>query len=871
VSAASLLAVDQVEGPIRFPGAPSGWAIVLLALATVLFVRWVYRRERQQVSVPARVLLVGLRVLAIALVALALFRPEREVARVAKDRSHLVVLVDTSSSMSTVDRYHPDDERKVLEAAFPQGGDDGRPPRLLLSREEIVARTLAGHAEPVLRALAEKFVLHVYAFDEDLRLVGSTEPRSVEVGAEAATARPSDPASIGEAVRALAAEGRQTAIGAALKGIAREFVGRDDRLLAGVVVISDGRDNAEGERPLDALAALGKGAEDLRVAAVALGDPRLAKNLKVDRVIAPDVVLVQDTVTFLAELRHVGFEGVEGVSVALEIDRVAGADGRPFEKKKRLREEDLGPAWSTRVRLLPPNDATPAVTKAPFNEPGTYDVTVRATLPRGLGAEDAVLEDDVKVHRLRVVDSTIKVLVVDREMRYETHFLKNVLVRDVRSGRNATRRVDAQVWIQSFDPEVRQSSSKTVPPLKAFPTTRQELFSYDVIVFGDVAWRRLAPTEAKSAEVLKILREFVAEGGGIAFVAGETANPTQYLDTPLNELMPVVVRSEDRSSPLGKTAAFRVEPTDPVGASHPILSVLQDSPAKVRETWRDHEGWEWYWLYRARGGLKPGATALGRVGGRPSAEFLDERGEPYVVFATMGYGKGKVFFSAIDQVSRIRMSVGDKFYGAFWDEAIRWLATYRLLGGNKRYKIETDKESYFVGETAVIKVSARDADYKPLAAPVLRGLQVEGPDGKPLLEPEAAKRDPEGGEGLYRAALRLPSTGTYRIYVDPPERDGGARAEHRIEARFATREDQDKVPDHDTLLAVVRATNPASATPRLWKPWELPGLVDAFQHRTTERVLDRRDEPLWDNAWPLILATLVLAIEWILRKRFQMI
>ena len=31
----------------------------------------------------------------------------------------------------------------------------------------------------------------------------------------------------------------------------------------------------------------------------------------------------------------------------------------------------------------------------------------------------AIVEDDVRVHRLRVVDQTIKVLLVDSEMRYE--------------------------------------------------------------------------------------------------------------------------------------------------------------------------------------------------------------------------------------------------------------------------------------------------------------------------------------------------------------------------------------------------------------------------------------------------------------------
>src|SRR5439155_13604677 len=86
--------IDTHEGPLRFPGAPPPWALVLLLVALVLSVRAIYRRERQKVSRPWRIVLGGLRILAISLVALALFRPEREQSRTVNDKSHLVVLLD---------------------------------------------------------------------------------------------------------------------------------------------------------------------------------------------------------------------------------------------------------------------------------------------------------------------------------------------------------------------------------------------------------------------------------------------------------------------------------------------------------------------------------------------------------------------------------------------------------------------------------------------------------------------------------------------------------------------------------------------------------------------------------------------------------
>src|SRR5262249_21370437 len=225
--------------------------------------------------------------------------------------------------------------------------------------------------------------------------------------------------------------------------------------------------------------------------------------------------------------------------------------------------------------------------------------------------------------------------------------------------------------------------------------------------------------------------------------------------------------------------------------------------------------------------------------------------QPCVVFVTSGYGKGRVFFSAIDQISRIRMSVSDLYYGAFWDQTIRWLATYRLLGGNFRYKIDTDKESYFVGETATIRVTALDADYQPSKELTLRGLGVEGPDGKPV-EVEALKLDRDKQQGLYKTNVFLGSTGSYLVYFDPQGRDGGQRAERRVEVRFATKEDQDRLPDHDLLRRVVERTNPA-AHGRVYAPWEIDSLLENIPSRGIERPLDRKDVPLWDTPWLLLL------------------
>src|SRR5262245_47262708 len=818
-----------------------------------------------------RAFLALLRLIAVALVLAALFKPFREEIHKTEDKSRLFLLLDSSASMRTVDRYRPDDERKVLDAAYPDEGKDPRPSELRDTRISLVQRVLP---ESVIQKLADRFILEAFAFDEDLRSLGSTDPawRPPDGGED--LTQEQRVAAIARSVRSLEANGGRTELGAAIATVAREAVGRDDRRVAGVVVFSGGRDHSPTQNRVETVRPRGPAEDELGVPAVALGDPTLAKNLKVDHVTAPDEVLVQDEPTFQVELRQTGFDGLEGVEVRLEIVQVAGADQKPLARPIPYSPKGEGSRTSTTVKLLPSDRATPVVPalQAFFDKPGTFDVTVRARLPRGREKEDAVPEDDVKVHHLRVVDSTIKVLLADHALRHESHFLKNLLVRETRH-QGEPHRVDAQVWIQTFDKEVEQPHSKGIPTLHAFPATKPELFAYDVIILGDVAWQELAPTREASTKILQLIKEFVAEGGGLAIVAGEDAVPDQLASTPLAEVLPILTRASDRSVDLPRSLPFRIAPTE-AGRIHPILSVRQQgNPDAVDRAWRERDTWQWYWAYRATGGLKPGACALARISNATGGpEYRDERGEQLPIFAGMSYGKGRVFFSAIDQIYRIRREYGDVYYGSFWDETIRWLATYRLLGGNKRYKIETDKEEYFVGDQAVVRVSALDTDYSPLKASKLDGFQVEDPDGRPMFGPgDEPARDESGAPGLYRTQVRLPRSGTYRIIVSPPARDGGERAEKRIEARFATKEAQDTVPDHETPAAIARIANPVGTATGLVPIWDAPAALDRLPPRTTERVSDRQEIQMWDTSTTLFLVVAVLALEWILRKRAQLI
>jgi|GEM_PF-2015671 len=896
------------QGPWRWTNLPAPWVLTVLVLGLLLAARWIYARERGSAGPGRRLLLAGLRVAALLLVVLLIAGPYREEVRTAEEKSHLVVLVDTSASMKNEDAYPPDEEARLLAAAWPEGDEAGRPGSLAAapdaSRLGLTTRVLTARDSAVLRRLAERFVLHVFAFDEDWRSLGSTEVLSEERRGRPVNEGAEDPlALLSSSLAAQKPSGPRTRIGVALRNVATQFLGRPDQRLAGVVLITDGQDTSEGESPLEVVTSL-PGARQLHVIAVGLGNPESDKNLRVDPIRAKDVVLLHDTVLFETDLRHKGLTGVGPVTGRLSVEQIADAEGRPMTPVNM----ELPAGDSTRERVeaaaLPAeNEALPVALSARFDEPGTYRVSITAALPEARKREDAILDDNVATHDLRVVDTSIRVLYVDRLARWDWRFLSNYLTREAPPrtgslGGPPRNRFLTHVLLQSADPTVEmpytRDSDRRMKPRRSFPITREELFAYDVLILGDVDLAALAGGPTRKNEVLGMIRAFVEEGGGIALQAGvDMKNPLDMLGTPLADLLPLSVAEGDRKatdSAMTGTRSFRLRLTQ-AGSVHPAFNILPPdaekeppSPERVARIWANEdervslsEGWSWWWAYRCLGGLRPGAVALAtafRPGAPDARDLLDGRDQPIVVCATKGFGKGRVFWTGIDYLAPLRREHGDTYFGAFWEQVVRDLANYRLLGGNKRFKIFPKDEEVPVGETAEILITALDERFQPMDAPFLDGVHVELPDDGGRLDLEGESRpglSAGGAPGEYGFSVPVTRPGTYLVWIEQhgdargEGRDGsGERAERRFRGVTRAREDALRLPNHQVLAALARETDGQVTRLSALSELSLPA-------QTVSRVLNRERRTQWDKSWVLLLLTLVLGLEWALRKRWQMI
>ena len=126
--------------------------------------------------------------------------------------------------------------------------------------------------------------------------------------------------------------------------------------------------------------------------------------------------------------------------------------------------------------------------------------TVGARRRQGDLRGEKIENDNYLIHHLRVVDTKIKVLYVDNWPRWEYRFLKDGLIRDVETMLAHVINLDA-------DSNTVQPYTK-VPgwgPLQRFPKTREELFEYDVVIFGDVDPYELAREVRGKAE--PVMRE----------------------------------------------------------------------------------------------------------------------------------------------------------------------------------------------------------------------------------------------------------------------------------------------------------------------------------------------------------------------------
>lgn len=779
---------EGTQWTLEAPGAWNPETLFLFAVAAVAFVVWIYLREGSAGRL-TKLFLAGIRLAIIAVVLFMLFGVQLSVQRTRLP--YLVVAIDDSASMGEADGY----DDKTLQRLIDQRIEEmelGEPNRINQAKSWLLVDSQE-HVDELMR----NYKLIVYS-------MSTTSQRRWDQSEERDQ--------LAESIRNLSAAGEQSRLGNSVRQILKDLRGTPP---SAIVLLTDGV-TTEGES-LSEVARYSR-SKGVPLFAVGLGSERPERDVAVTNLLVDDVVFVDDIVYFEFTVTAKGITDRQKVTV-------------------RLREKDQ-PETLAEMEIEVDPETESLQVRLPYRptQVGDFDYVIELVPLEG---ERQVENNKHPPRRVSVRKERIRVLMVESIPRFEFRYLKSLLERDTT--------VELETVLQGADPEYAALDRSA---LRVFPVSREELFKYEVIIFGDVNPAFLNST------ILENLSAFVKEkGGGIIFVAGPKHTPLAYRDTPLADLFPVDLNgahAPSQEQPIENSTRYQL--TD-LGWASPHMQ-LGDSLEDTRKIWTDRlQGY--YWYLRAPH-TKPGARVLVE---HPTETGAHGDGLP--IFCLQYVGSGMVLFHATDDTWRWRYKVGDVYFARYWVQAIRYLSRNKLLGNNQGVRLSTDREFYDPGEPVRITAQFADLQTAPDDQDAVT-VMIERQQSKTRL---SLSRSPSNAT-VFEGTFREPVPGMYHVWMASPSLPGQPpTTDFRVNAPQS--EQQQLQLDRTELQRAAFDTGG-----RYYDYKTSSNLIADLRELAPGNPVPDRSEPpisLW-NWWPVWLLFLGLILtEWILRKRKGML
>ncbi|WP_269540512.1 CARDB domain-containing protein [Cerasicoccus fimbriatus] len=774
------------------------WTMIFLSIALFGLAIWSYRHTQRKMSKFRRTVLTLLRIGAIALMLLLIQRPVLQLTVEGTIRRTLLIGIDTSSSSNIADvRIRQED---LVRAAIAKGdlnadrglnqGVTGNPDKYsAVPRMDVIREVLSNEDIDLIPRLDEKFDLVFFTFNEQVSEI-SNPLETNEAGANT--------------LSDLVAESPRTQMGSAV----REMLDRKrGQPLAGMLLMTDGASNG-GMPPMAAAASASQDKAPLYFYGVGITEPL---DIVVNNLYVPEVVTVEDEVNATIRFRGQGLAG-QRANLAL------------FVNGKIVDGEDVtftGNEQTTTLNWLP-------------TEVGEYTLEARID-PR---SDETSQENNSRKQRVRVIDSKINVLLAENMPRWEFRYLEAALGRD--------RRIDLDIFLNGASPAMAQGEGSHY--ITEFPTDREKLFEYDIIILGDL------PPAVMGDSAMQSMQDWVSQfGGGLILLAGRENNPWNYLGTPLSDLVPIEFQSGANLQSVGSyfDQPINLELTA-AGSRNPMLQFLP-MPDENAEYWQQLP--PIYWVSPVTQ-AKPTTEVLAVD---PSLLRATRFGKMPVI-ALQGFGLGSCLYLGTDNFWRWRALRGGNPYWGFWSQVVQRMAMSRLLTSSSLSQLNMERNDYVAGDRVKVFGRLFKPGYRPYNdAQVSATLRYQAsPDSADAGMPTTSQifLQPAGEQaGFYEASFLAARPGTYTLSLD---HDETAKVEALVsDAQFELGETAMNAPLMERMAE--------ASGGRFFREEDLAELPDILDSES-ETVKSLIDVDVWSSPLFFMLLIGMMGTEWLIRK-----
>ena len=577
--------------------------------------------------------------------------------------------------------------------------------------------------------------------------------------------------------------------------------------LGAIILLSDGADNSGGI-DLQTIAAIRK--QRIPVHTIGFGQERPDKDVEVTDTVIPARALPQSKLTASVSLQSWGLAGTKARLTVRDSGKVLASQDIALKGDGQIQSETV---------VFNCGDAGPK----------TLDIGVEPVAGEQNTAND-------RVSRLvNVENRKPRILYFEGEPRWEYKFIRRALddYGDIELA--SMVRTTQNKILRQFPPGMGEHDLE-----EGFPQKPEELFPFQGLIIGSVEANYFTPTQQQ------LIRDFVdRRGGGILWLGGRASlSDGGYPSSPLADLIPAKLAE-------GKGTFhrdFTGQELTPEGARS-ILCRLDDDAARNADKWRKMPQMA---NYQEVGEPKPGASVL--------LESTPAGKRKFPLLVTENFGRGREALLATEGTWRWKMWLPheDKTHATFWQQIFRYLVT-----DTPGQVVATTPKQVLSDERRVpIRVEVRDKEYKPVtnAKVQARFMAPDGTSATMELPPVPLE------EGIYGGEWTAEQPGSYvaEILAGRDQEEIGHdvlsfRREDGVAENFHTAQNR------ELLEKLAQQTGG-----RYYKPAEASKLASEISY-SEAGITTRETRDLWDMPVIFLLALVIRASEWLLRRKWGVV